>query len=375
MRPQNLRTPGPTPLPAAVRDALARDMINHRGPEFAELMLECVDGLKWAFQTQHDLLILTASGSGGLESLVVNTLSANEKLLAVSIGYFGDRLIATARAFGVDVVPLRFEEGQAAAADQVADALRADPDIRTVFVTHNETSTGVLNPLEAIARAARDVRPDLLVLVDGISSVGSVPIQPDAWGLDVVVAGSQKGWMTPPGLTFVSVSPRAWERHAQARLPRSYFDWQAHKRSGDKGQTPWTPAVNILYGLQAGLRLMRDEGLERLFERHERMAEYTRNGLAELELALLAEPAHASPTVTTAYVPDGVDGGELLEALRDRHDVVVAGGQGRLEGRIIRVAHLGWFDQDDLDEALLALRIELNKVRSSSAPGPVSARA
>jgi aspartate aminotransferase-like enzyme len=362
-------------LPAAVRDALARDMINHRGPEFAELMLECVDGLKWAFQTQHDLLILTASGSGGLESLVVNTLSPNEKLLAVSIGYFGDRLIATARAFGVDVVPLRFEEGQAAAPDQIAGALRADPDIRTVFVTHNETSTGVLNPLEAIARAARDVRPDLLVLVDGISSVGSVRIQPDAWGLDVVVAGSQKGWMTPPGLTFVSVSPRAWERHAQARLPRSYFDWQAHKRSGDKGQTPWTPAVNILYGLQAGLRLMRDEGLERLFERHERMAEYTRNGLTELELALLAEPAHASPTVTTAYVPDGVDGSELLDALRDRHDVVVAGGQGRLEGRIIRVAHLGWFDQDDLDEALLALRIELNKVRSSSAPGPVSARA
>jgi aspartate aminotransferase-like enzyme len=219
------------------------------------------------------------------------------------------------------------------------------------------------------------VRDDALLLVDGISSVGSVSIEPEAWGLDVVVAGSQKGWMTPPGLAFVSVSPRAWERQAQARLPRAYFDWQAHQRSAARGQTPWTPAVGLFYGLQAGLRLMRDEGLPRLFERHLQMADYTRKGLAELDLPLLADPAHASPTVTTAYVPDGVDGNELIEALRTRHDVVLAGGQGRLEGRIIRVAHLGWFDQDDLDEALLALRIELNKVRSASPPGSVSVRA
>jgi aspartate aminotransferase-like enzyme len=373
MASQNLRTPGPTPLPSAVRDALARDMIAHRGPEFAELLHECVAGLKWAFQTQHDLLVLTASGSGGLESLMVNTLSPGDKLLAVSIGYFGDRLIAIANAFGVDVTPLRFPEGHAADPTPIADQLRANPDIQTVFVTHNETSTGVLNPLEEIAISVREVRPDALLLVDGISSVGSVPIEPDAWGLDVVVAGSQKGWMIPPGLAFVSVSPRAWHRNAQARLPRSYFDWQAHKRAAERGSTPWTPAVGLFFALQAGLRLMRDEGLERLFERHVQMAQYTRNGLTELDLRLLADPAHASPTVTTAYVPDTVDGGELLEALRARHGVVLAGGQGKLEGRVMRVAHLGWFDQDDLDEALLALRIELNQVRA--VPSPATARA
>jgi aspartate aminotransferase-like enzyme len=375
MASQNLRTPGPTPLPSAVRDALARDMINHRGPEFAELMHECVDGLKWAFQTQHDLLILTASGSGGLESIVVNTLSPGDKLLAISIGYFGDRLIAIARAFGVDVVPMRLDDGHAADPQQIADALRADPAIQTVFVTHNETSTGVLNPLEAIARAVKETRPEALLLVDGISSVGSVPLQPEEWGMDVVVAGSQKGWMVPPGLAFVSVSPRALERSAQARLPRSYFDWQAHRRSAERGQTPWTPAVGLFFGLQAGLRLMRDEGLERLFERHRQMAAYTRNGLVELDLRLVADSDHASPTVTTAYVPEGINAKELLEALRSRHDVVLAGGQGRLDGKIIRVAHLGWFDQDDLDEALLALRIELNKVRAADSSSPATARA
>jgi aspartate aminotransferase-like enzyme len=373
MASQNLRTPGPTPLPSAVRDALARDMIAHRGPEFADLMSECVDGLKWAFQTRHDLLVLTASGSGGLESLVVNALSPGDKLLAVSIGYFGDRLVSIARAFGVDVVPMRLDEGQAAEPGVIADALAAAPDIQTVFVTHNETSTGVLNPLEEIARAVRQVRPEALLMVDGISSVGSVEIKPDDWDIDVVVAGSQKGWMIPPGLAFVSVSPRAWQRNAQAQMPRAYFDWQAHKRAAERGSTPWTPAVGLFFALQAGLRLMRDEGLDRLFERHRQMAQYTRDGLADLDLRLLADPAYASPTVTTAYVPDGIDANELLESLRMRQGVVLAGGQGSLDGRIIRVAHLGWFDQDDMDEALLALRIELNKVRA--VPGPVSARA
>jgi aspartate aminotransferase-like enzyme len=368
MASQNLRTPGPTPLPAAVREALAQDMIAHRGPEFAEVMRDCLAGLKWAFQTEHDMLVLTASGSGGLESMVSNTLSPGEKLLAVSIGYFGDRLIAMARAFGVDVVPLRIPEGQAVDPNQVAECLTAEPDIQTVFVTHNETSTGVLNPLPDIARAVRQVRPQALLLVDGISSVGSVAIQPDAWDLDVVVAGSQKGWMIPPGLAFVSISPRAWERQAQARLPRAYFDWQAHKRALGAGSTPWTPAVGLFVALQAGLRLMQDEGLDRLFERHAQLATYTRDGLTELGLRLLADPAYASPTVTTAFVPDGVEANSLIEALRTRHGVVLAGGQGGLEGKIIRVAHLGWVDQDDLDEAILALRIELNKVRAVAAP-------
>jgi aspartate aminotransferase-like enzyme len=368
MASQNLRTPGPTPLPAAVREALARDMVAHRGPEFAAILRDCEAGLKWAFQTQHDIVILTASGSGGLESLVANTLSPGQKLLAVSIGYFGDRLAAIARAFGVDVVPVRLDDGQAADPSLVADRLAADPAIDTVFVTHNETSTGVLNPLREIARAVREVRPDVLLLVDGISSVGSAPIEPEVWGCDVVVAGSQKGWMIPPGLAFVSISPRAWERQKRATLPRMYFDWQVHKKSAEVGSTPWTPAISLFYALQTALGLMRDEGLERIFERHRRLGEYTRAALADLDLCLLADPRHASPTVTTAYLPEGVNAQALLRALHERHDVVLAGGQGRLEGKIVRIGHLGWVDQDDIAEAVRALQVELNSVRAQPSP-------
>src|SRR5712692_12001582 len=317
MAAQNLRTPGPTPLPPAVREALARDMIAHRGPEFATILRECIDGLKWAFQTRHDVVILTTSGTGGLESLVANTLSPGQRLLVASMGYFGERVGKIARAFGVDVVQVDFEPGTAVDPQVVYDHLARESDIDTVFITHNETSTGVLNPLKEIARAVRQIRPEALLLVDGISSIGSVPVEPEAWGCDVVVAGSQKGWMIPPGLAFVAISPRAWERQSQAKMPKYYFDWLQARRSSEEGGTPWTPAVNLFFGLQAALCMMRAEGLEALFERHRRLAQYTREGLAELDLKLLADPMFASPTVTTACVPDGVDAKGLLAALED----------------------------------------------------------
>ncbi|MDQ3810151.1 MAG: alanine--glyoxylate aminotransferase family protein [Chloroflexota bacterium] len=365
MLPQNLRTPGPTPLPPEVREALARDMIAHRGPEFAAIMHECVAGLKWVYQTEHDMVILTASGSGGLESLVVNTLSPGQKLLAASIGYFGDRLVAIARAYGVEVLPLRFEDGQAVDPSAIADRLAADPAIETVFVTHNETSTGVLNPLAEVARAVRQVKPEALLLVDGISSVGSAPLQPDELDCDVVIGGSQKGWMVPPGLTFASVSPRAWERQRQARLPRMYFDWQLHRKAAEDGSTPWTPAVSLFYALQAALRLMRAEGLEAIFERHRRLGQFARESLADLDLRLLADARHASPTVTTAFLPPRIDARALLARLHDRHNVVLAGGQGRLDGKIVRIGHLGWVDQEAIAAAIRALRVELNSASSS----------
>ncbi len=362
MGSQNLRTPGPTPLPPEVREAQARDMINHRGPEFASLLRECVDGLKWAFQTQYDLLVLTTSGTGALESLVVNTLSPGQKLLVASMGNFGERMGKIARAFGVDVTLIQVPNGRAVDAQLIADRLRADPGIDTVFVTHNETSTGVLNPLQQLAHAVRDTRPEALLLVDGISSVGSVPVQPEAWGCDVIVAGSQKGWMVPPGLAFVSVSPRAWERQASSTLPKFYFDWQQAKRSAEKGETPWTPAVSLLYALQVGLQLMRDEGLEHIFERHQRLARFVREGLADLDIKLFADPQHASPTVTTAHIPAGVAARALLNTLRERHGVVLAGGQAELEGKIFRIGHMGWVQEDDLAAVIRALQVELHSV-------------
>jgi aspartate aminotransferase-like enzyme len=368
MASQNLRTPGPTPLPPAVREALARDMVNHRGPEFAAILRDCVDGLNWAYQiAEHDMVILTTSGTGGLESLVANTLSAGDKLLVASMGNFGERMGQIGRAFGVDVTQLDFAPGTPVDAQRLEDELRADPAIQTVFLTHNETSTGVLNPLRGLAAAVRQVRPDALLLVDGISSVGSVAVKPEEWDLDVVVAGSQKGWMVPPGLAFVSISPRAWERQARATLPRFYFDWRAAQKSAQNGETPWTPAVSLFYALQIGLKLMREEGLERIFERHRRLAQYTREGLAELDVRLLADPRFASPTVTTAYLPEGVNGKQLLRALDERHGVMLAGGQGNLSGKIFRIGHMGWVDQEDLAAVLQALKVELNSVRATAA--------
>jgi aspartate aminotransferase-like enzyme len=361
----NLRTPGPTPLPPAVREAEARDMINHRGAEFAAILRECVDGLKWAFQTQHDVIILTTSGTGGLESLVVNTVSPGQRLLVASIGNFGERMGKIARAFGVDVTQIDVEPGAALDPQLVVDRLKAEPSIDTVFVTHNETSTGVLNPLREIGLAVRQARPDVLLLVDGISSVSSVEVKPEAWGCDVVVAGSQKGWMVPPGLAFVSISPRAWERQSRSTLPKFYFDWQLARKSAEKGETPWTPAVSLFFALQVGLRLMRQEGLEQIFERHRRLAQYVREGLADLDIKLFADPRFASPTVTTACVPDGVSASALLDALERRHGVVLAGGQAQLGGKIFRVGHMGWVQQDELAAVLRALQVELNSARTT----------
>jgi aspartate aminotransferase-like enzyme len=351
-----------------VREALALDMINHRGPEFAALLRDCTEGLKWAYQVrEHDIVVLTTSGTGGLESLAVNTLSPGQRLLVASIGNFGERMGKIARAFGVEVTEIDVDSGQALNPQLLIDALRKDPTIDTVFLTHNETSTGVLNPLKELAEAVRHARPDALLLVDGISSVGSVRIEPEAWGLDVVVAGSQKGWMVPPGLAFVSISPRAWERQKHATLPRFYFDWAQAKRAAATGETPWTPAVNLFAALQVGLRLMQEEGLEQIFARHLRLAEYTREGLADLDLRLFADPRHSSPTVTTACVPDGVNAKQLLRSLDERHGVVLAGGQAELSGKIFRIGHMGWVDQDDLAAVLRALQIELNSTRTPTA--------
>lgn len=366
MASQNLRTPGPTPLPPAVREALARDMIAHRGSEFAAILRDCTEGLQWAFQTKHDMITLTTSGTGGLESAIANTLSPGQRLLVASMGYFGERVGKLARAYGVDVVPLDVEYGQAVDPQAVQDRLRTEPDIETVFVTHNETSTGVLNPLPEIARAVRQARPEALLLVDGISSIGSVPIEPEVLGCDVVVAGSQKGWMIPPGLAFVAVSRYAWERQEKATLPKFYFDWLLAKRAAEEGGTPWTPALSLFFGLQVALRLMREEGLQQLFERHQHLARFTREGLVDLGLKLLADPRYASPTVTTAYVPDGVHAKWLLKALEERHGVVLAGGQGKLSGQIIRIGHMGWVQQDDLAAVLHALQVELQRARTPS---------
>ncbi|HLI28534.1 MAG TPA: alanine--glyoxylate aminotransferase family protein [Chloroflexota bacterium] len=351
----NLRTPGPTPIPPQVAEALSRPMINHRGPEFEELFAEVVANLQRVFQTRHEVLVLTASGTGGLEAAVANLFSPGDRVLAVSIGNFGDRFAQIAAAYGLDVQRLRFPNGHAADPAAIADRLRADPTIKGVLVTHNETATGVTNDIEAIARAVQDAGAPLLV-VDGISSVGSLDVRPDEWGIDVLIAGSQKGWMVPPGLTMLSVSPRAWEAHRQARLPRYYFDFTAAHKSAQKHQTPWTPAVSLLYAFREALRLMLAEGLPALFERHRRIGAHTRAGLRGLGLRLVpVDERYASNTVTAFWLPEGCAADSVQERLRAEYGVVLAEGQGELHGKILRIGHMGYVSEADIDAVLQAL--------------------
>ena len=365
----NLRVPGPTPVPDPVLEACSRQMINHRGPEFAELIAQATAELKAVFQTQNDLVILTCSGTGGVEAAVTNMLSPGERTLVISIGVFGDRIAEIAQVYGADVARLDFPPGSAADPEAVRQALGREPAVKTVFVTHNETSTGVTNDLAALSAVIKG-EFDKVLVVDGISSIASVPCPVDEWGIDVAVSGSQKGWMCPPGLAMVSVSPRAWEAIAEAKMPRFYFDIPAAKASLDKGQTPWTPALSVVYGLKEGLRLLLAEGMEEVYQRHVRVGEVARQGAKALGLELFADARFASNSVTSIKVPQGISWPDLSSALIKEHDVVLAGGQASLAGKLFRIGHLGWVNEADIEHALSALEQALAKLRSG---GPVAA--
>ena len=343
----NLRIPGPTSLPDEVREIGARQMINHRGPEFAELLARVGRRVQPYFGTTAEILFLTSSGSGGLEAAVVNTLSPGDRVLGISIGAFGDRFAKIAKTYGADVTKLDVDWGRAADPAQVRDALRAAPGWRAVLVTHNETSTGVMNPLHAIAAAVHEVSPDTLILVDAVSGLGGVPFEMDAWGLDVVVTASQKTWMSAPGIAMVALSERAWQANAGATMPRSYFDLAEARDFAGKGQTPFTPAIAVMFQLDVALEMMEREGTQRVFRRHAAVAAATRAGLEALGFRLFADPAHFSSTVTNAWLPDGLDWKVFDGALLERN-LVIAGGQGKLAGRTLRVGHLGDVDIDDI---------------------------
>ncbi|HEU4672218.1 MAG TPA: alanine--glyoxylate aminotransferase family protein [Candidatus Limnocylindrales bacterium] len=372
----NLRIPGPTSLPSAVREAGARQMINHRGPEFAAMLGRIQAGLQPFFGTANEVLLLTAAGTGGLEAAVVNTLSPGDRVLAVSIGAFGERFAKIASTFGAEVTKLDVEWGRAADPGAVAAALRDAPagGYRAVLVTHNETSTGVMNPLAEIAAAVRANAPDALILVDGVSGLGAVPFEQDRWGVDVVVSGSQKAWMVAPGMAFASLGERAWAAAETARMPRFYLDLRAHRKSAANGETPWTPAVGIVFQLDVAIGLMAAEGPEAIFARHAACAAATQAGLEALGFELLAEAGHRSHTVTAAWIPDGIDW-KAFNADLKRRKLVVAGGQGQLAGRIMRVGHLGTVTLDEILGAIGVLE-EVSLVhRRDVVPGSAVAAA
>ncbi len=353
--PVNLRIPGPVPLPQEVKEALSQEMINHRGPEFVSLFREVTEGLKHVFQTSHDVLILTASGTGGLEAAIVNVLSPGDRVLAVINGFFGERWFEIAKAFGVEAIPLRFPLGLGADPEGVRKALIKAGACKALLITHNETSTGVTNDLAAITEAVYSVEDPPLILVDAVSSLGAIDLRPDEWGCDVVVTASQKALMAPPGLSIVSVSPKAWEACEKAKLPRFYWDFRRAREYALRNQTPFTPALSVLFALRKSLKLIQEEGLANVFARHCAVAEFTRLGVKSLGLSLFPDEKWASNTVTAVRIPQELKADEIIRRLREEHGIVVAGGQGELKGKIIRIAHIGRVTVEEMAQVIAAL--------------------
>jgi aspartate aminotransferase-like enzyme len=358
----NLRIPGPTPCPEDILLAGAQQMINHRGPEFAELIDRVHSRLQNIYNTANDIIILTASGTGALEAAVVNTISPGDRVLGISIGVFGDRFCQLVQAYGGDLVKPEIPLGAAADPDLIKKALKDDPTIKVVAVTHNETSTGITNDLQAIARIVRD--HEKLLLVDAISSLGCIPLESDAWGCDVVTTASQKGFMVPPGLAFASVNERGWSAAKEATTPRFYFDFGRHLTYFKRGQTPWTPAVSVLFSLDLALEQMLAEGMESIHTRQAIIGRKTREGIKALGLKLFAaDETYASNTVTAVHVPEAVDAGKLLGLLRTEYNTVLAGGQGpAMEGKVFRIGHMGYVSEQDIDGVLETLGEALPQV-------------
>lgn len=351
-----LLAPGPVPVPPRVLQAMAMPIIHHRTPQFSRIFEEAEQGLKELFQTRQDVLILAASGTGAMEASVTNTLSPGDEVLVVNAGKFGERWGKIAAAYGVVVHEIKVEWGQAVRAQDVQRMLDEHKGIRAVLMQASETSTTALHPVREIAAITRT--RDVLLVVDGITAVGVIDMPMDDWGIDILVTGSQKALMLPPGLAFLALSERAWERTKTAKTPRFYFDLKRERDNLAKNTTAWTPAITLIIGLRECLSIMKEEGFANIFKRHDRNARATRAAALALELALLA-PESPSPAVTGMHVPAGVEGGKLVAYLRDKMGVTFAGGQDHLKGKIVRVAHLGYMGTFDVVTAIAALELGL----------------
>ncbi len=356
MKKTYLLAPGPTPVPPEVLAAIAQPLIHHRTPQFAAVLAEVQTGLRELFGTAEDVLVLSASGTGAMEGSVTNLLSAGDEAIVVNGGKFGERWTKICHAYGVKVHELKVEWGRAVDPSAVAGALAAHPQARALYVQASETSTCALHPVAALADLCRS--RDTLLVVDGITAVGVVELPMDRLGIDVLVTGSQKALMLPPGLAFVALSKRAWARVEQATLPRFYFDFKREKKGVAERSTAWTPAISLIQGLRVALEMMRAEGWGQLYARHELLARATRAAAGGLGLRLLA-PEAPSAAATAMCIPDGVDGAGLVRYLRDKMGVTFAGGQDQLKGKIVRVAHLGYVGALDIVVGIGALELAL----------------
>ena len=369
MKKTYLMTPGPTPVPSEVLLAQARPMIHHRTTDFDNAVRECVDGLKYVFQTEEsDVLIFASSGTGAMESSIVNCFCPGDKVIVGYNGKFGQRMELISKVYGLDATILKYGWQQVVNPADIAGFLKENPDTRGVIVTQSETSSGVLNDIQAIGEIVKDY-PDCVLIVDSITGIGAVECKTDEWNLDVVMTGSQKGLMLPPGLAAITVSPKAWKAYERSTLPKFYFDWMKYKKNLEKNTTPFTPAVSLMLGLAESLKLIREEGLENIILRHARLAEATRQGCVALGLELFAPEEGRGNAVTPVWVPEGVDGKKLVNTMKNKYGVTIAGGQDDYAGRIFRIGHLGYFGDFDIITTLAALEMSLKELGFEFEPG------
>ena len=350
-----LLTPGPTPVPPEVLAAISQPIIHHRGPDFKPIYERSLTRLREVFRTDQDVLLFGAAGTGAMESAVANLCSPGDRVLVVSAGHFGERWRSIASAYGAEVEALEYEWGEIPSAEDVAARLQELGGAKAVFITHSETSTGVVCDLQSLAAAVSE--QGALSVVDAVSSLGAVPLETDGWGLDVVVSGSQKALMTPPGLAMTSVSERAWAGRGEA--PRFYFDWERTQKGQAALNAPFTPPVSLVAGLDVALGILLDQGLDAVFERHVRLGCACREGAKAMGLELFSPDDDRSAVVTAIRAPDGIDATELVRSLRDRFGITIANGQGVLKGKIFRIGHIGYFDVFDITTALAAVEVVL----------------
>jgi aspartate aminotransferase-like enzyme len=352
MKKYQLMAPGPTPVPSEVLLAMAQPILHHRTPEYEALFVEVRAGLKRLVQTSQDVITLACSGTGAMEAAIVNTLSAGDRVLVVSAGKFGERWLDLCRAFGVQGIEVTAPYGQTVAPERVAESLKANPSVKAVLVQHSETSTGVLHDVKGYAAVTRGT--DAILVVDAVSSLGIADLPMDAWGVDVVVAGSQKGLMLPPGLGFCALSDKAWAKNKTAKLPRYYLDLGEERKTQAKNEAHFTPAVSIVIGLRAVIQMLEEEGLANVFKRHDRLARATRAGVEALGLGLFCQ-ATPSPAVTAVVAPPGVNSEQIVKGYAQAYNITIAGGQGEMKGQVFRLGHMGYAAEFDVITALSAL--------------------
>jgi serine---pyruvate transaminase len=352
-----LLTPGPTPVPPEVLAELAKPVIHHRERDYREIYERCLTRLREVYRTENDVLMFTTSGTGAFESAVANLTSPGDRQLVLSAGNFGERWAGMVKAFGADLVHARLEWGEIPEPDDLREALGDAGDVRVVYLTHSETSTGVVCDVQALTAVAKEA--GALVVVDAVSSLGAVPLESDAWAIDVVVSGSQKALMCPPGVAFVSVSPAALDAATRSTAHRYVMDWERTRKAQAKLDAPFTPAISIVRALDVALGLLLDEGLEAAFDRHARLGRACREGAKAMGLELFSPDEERSAVVTAIRAPDGVDATDVVERLRDRFGITIANGQGDLKGKIFRIGHIGWFDVFDITTALAAVELVL----------------